>query len=211
MYVLYSYDRSGEQWQRGYEERFLEYLEKLIRDLDRRVQRGKERLQRSADANSKAFDDKDSMLYSEKLQTLGEKIAALIEESEELGRQGDVEEAQRLITRVEELEKEKERQRAQLMNWSLIPSTVAGFEVDPGNFHEKNEICDICGCFLIIGDSQARIDAHLMGKQHMGYARIRNTIAELKVSVASSFVIEERRPNYFIAFFKIMFKPIDYN
>lgn len=59
---------------------------------------------------------------------------------------------------------------------------MAGFEVDPGNFHEKNEICDICGCFLIIGDSQARIDAHLMGKQHMGYAKIRNTLSEMKVS-----------------------------
>ena len=54
--------------------------------------------------------------------------------------------------------------------------------MDPGNFHEKNEICDVCGCFLIIGDSQARIDAHLMGKQHMGYAKIRNTLSEMKVS-----------------------------
>ena len=54
VFVSYSYDASGEKWQRGYEERFLEYLEKLIRDLDKRVQRGKERLQRSADANSNA-------------------------------------------------------------------------------------------------------------------------------------------------------------
>ena len=62
------------------------------------------------------------------------------------------------------------------------PQTVAGFEIDPGNFHEKNEICDVCGCFLIIGDTQARMDAHLMGKQHMGFARIRSKIVELKVS-----------------------------
>ena len=53
--------------------------------------------------------------------------------------------------------------------------------MDPGNFHEKMEMCDLCGCFLVIGDSQSRIDAHLMGKQHMGFSRIRNTIAELKV------------------------------
>lgn len=52
MIILFSYEASGEQWQKGYEERFIEYLEKLIRDLDKRVQRGKERLQRSADANT---------------------------------------------------------------------------------------------------------------------------------------------------------------
>lgn len=52
MIILFSYEASSEQWQKGYEERFIEYLEKLIRDLDKRVQRGKERLQRSADANT---------------------------------------------------------------------------------------------------------------------------------------------------------------
>ena len=59
---------------------------------------------------------------------------------------------------------------------------LAGFEVDPGDFHEKNEVCDICGCFLVIGDTQVRVDAHLMGKQHLGYSLVRNTIVELKVS-----------------------------
>ena len=70
--------------------------------------------------------------------------------------------------------------------YSLQPQTIAGFEVDPGDFHEKNEICDICGCFLVIGDSQARVDAHLMGKQHLGFLRIRTTIVNLKVILKPS-------------------------
>ena len=35
------------------------------------------------------------------------------------------------------------------------------------------EVCDICGAFLIVGDAQQRVDDHLMGKQHVGYARLR--------------------------------------
>ena len=35
------------------------------------------------------------------------------------------------------------------------------------------EVCDVCGALLIVGDAQQRIDEHIMGKQHMGYARIR--------------------------------------
>ena len=38
------------------------------------------------------------------------------------------------------------------------------------------EVCDICGAFLIVGDAQSRIDDHLMGKQHMGYAKLRNCL-----------------------------------
>ena len=62
--------------------------------------------------------------------------------------------------------------------WQML----AGFELDTHDFHEKMELCDVCGSFLVIGDSQCRVDAHLLGKQHMGYARIRSTITELRVS-----------------------------
>ncbi len=61
------------------------------------------------------------------------------------------------------------------------PQTVAGYELDANDFHEKMELCDVCGSFLVIGDTQCRVDAHLLGKQHIGYARIRATVTELKV------------------------------
>ena len=35
------------------------------------------------------------------------------------------------------------------------------------------EVCTVCGALLVVGDVQQRIDEHLMGKQHAGYARIR--------------------------------------
>lgn len=46
---------------------------------------------------------------------------------------------------------------------------------------KQMEVCDTCGAFLIVGDAQSRIDDHLMGKQHMGYARLRSAIEEIQV------------------------------
>ena len=113
-----------------------------------------------------------------------------------------MEEAQEQMKIVEELEKERERERLKLTGggpkvnrrdsrpepWAgylldIFLQMLAGFELDTHDFHEKMELCDVCGSFLVIGDSQCRVDAHLLGKQHMGYARIRSTITELRVSV----------------------------
>lgn len=49
------------------------------------------------------------------------------------------------------------------------------------------EVCEVCGAFLIVGDAQFQVDDHLMGKQHMGYAKIKATVEELKVSFLSIY------------------------
>lgn len=41
------------------------------------------------------------------------------------------------------------------------------------------EVCEVCGAFLIVGDAQQRIDDHLMGKQHVGYARLKTAVDEM--------------------------------
>lgn len=42
------------------------------------------------------------------------------------------------------------------------------------------EVCHVCGALLVVGDVQQRIDEHLMGKQHAGYARIRAYVEDWK-------------------------------
>ena len=49
------------------------------------------------------------------------------------------------------------------------------------------EVCPVCGAFLVVNDTQTRVDAHLSGKQHVGYALIRDAIKELKVRLLSVF------------------------
>lgn len=47
------------------------------------------------------------------------------------------------------------------------------------------EVCDVCGAFLIVGDAQQRIDDHLMGKQHVGYARLKSALQEILVIIST--------------------------
>ena len=42
-------------------------------------------------------------------------------------------------------------------------------------------VCDVCGALLVANDAPQRIDEHLMGKQHMGYAQIRAYLLKQKV------------------------------
>ena len=47
---------------------------------------------------------------------------------------------------------------------------------------KEMEVCPVCGAFLVVGDAQQRVEEHLLGKQHMGYAKVRATIDNLRVS-----------------------------
>ena len=42
------------------------------------------------------------------------------------------------------------------------------------------EVCGVCGALLVVGDAQPRLAEHLMGKQHVGYARLRATVEKLR-------------------------------
>lgn len=44
---------------------------------------------------------------------------------------------------------------------------------------KQMEVCDVCGAFLIVNDVQQRVDDHLMGKQHVGYGRLKTALDEL--------------------------------
>lgn len=46
---------------------------------------------------------------------------------------------------------------------------------------KQMEVCEVCGAFLIVGDAQQRVDDHLMGKQHVGYARLKEAVDEIIV------------------------------
>ncbi|XP_034108235.1 luc7-like protein 3 [Drosophila albomicans] len=68
----------------------------------------------------------------------------------------------------------------------------------PANWsHEVPEkqmkVCEICGAFLIVGDAQQRIEDHLMGKQHLGYSKLRNAVAEINERRQKEREEDERR------------------
>lgn len=63
---------------------------------------------------------------------------------------------------------------------------------------KQMEVCEVCGAFLIVGDAQSRIDDHLMGKQHVGYARLRMALEEIMVSPYWQLHVSSFENNYSI-------------
>lgn len=57
-------------------------------------------------------------------------------------------------------------------------------EAENPNFRleKRMEVCQTCGAFLIVGDQQKRIESHFEGRQHTGWARVRQTLSEHKAS-----------------------------
>lgn len=163
-----TYEKSSRFMKEGYERDFLRYLQSLLAEVERRIRRGHARLALSQ-AQQNAGGPGPSGKNEEKALVLTEKIEDLVMQIEELGSEGKVEEAQGMMKLVEQLKEEREL-------LSSTPSTIESFAAQ----EKQMEVCEVCGAFLIVGDAQSRVDDHLMGKQHMGYAKIKSTVEELK-------------------------------
>jgi len=61
---------------------------------------------------------------------------------------------------------------------------------------KEMEVCPICGAFLVVGDVPQRVEEHVSGKQHMGYAKVRETIDRLKVIYALTTALWIMRREY---------------
>ena len=74
------------------------------------------------------------------------------------------------------------------------------------------EVCTVCGALLVVGDVQQRIDEHLMGKQHAGYARIRAFVeAEKQVRYRDISLPCEEYIRMFVLWFKEIKFPMTLN
>ncbi|XP_050683576.1 luc7-like protein 3 [Leptidea sinapis] len=161
-----------------YVEEFLRFCRHMINDVERKIQKGKQRLELM---NSKLEGPPMTQAQTEKnqeqVQLLTEKITTLLQEAEEAGTCGNVEQAQGLMKLCDRLKEEKELLLKQQENshWSLTAELAASQE-------KQMEVCPVCGAFLIVGDAQQRIDDHLSGKQHVGYFKLRQAFEEMVAS-----------------------------
>jgi len=106
---------------------------------------------------------------AEKVRTISERIQILLAQIEDLGEEGKVDESQQLMKLVDKLKEEKEH---------IIQSN----DNRPLSANEKRmKVCEICGAFLVVGDTEKRMMSHLDGKQHQGFALIRKTVADYKI------------------------------
>jgi len=172
------YQTSDDVFKLGYEERFYDFLTDCVVEVERRIKRNKMRLD-STNGRNDSNETPESAEAAQKLSQLQIEISNLLVEVERLGEQGEVQNAMAKTAQVDKLKEERERIRQRHItltqqNAPEMPQSYNGIQ------EKQMEVCEICGSFLIVGDAQARVDDHLMGKQHMGYARMRAKIAQLK-------------------------------
>ena len=153
------YKKSSRFRKMGYEEDFLRFLQTIQSDCERRIKRANQRLAQAPNQN--LGNPKTSSL-----QIIESKISALLEKVETLGGEGKVEEAQGMMREIDQLRKDKDNLQSHI-------------QMDNPN-EKQMEVCAICGAFLIVGDAPSRVDDHLKGKQHTGFAKVRSAIAEFR-------------------------------
>ncbi|XP_022317212.2 luc7-like protein 3 [Crassostrea virginica] len=160
------YNKSSKMGKMGYEDDFLRFLQGLISDVEKRIRRGHQRL--ALNNSQGSLSSNLNSLKDDKIKMLTERIADLVQQAEELGCEGKVEEAQGMMKLCDQLEEERrDLESSKLQQQSNEPEKTM-------------EVCHVCGALLVVGDVQQRIDEHLMGKQHAGYARIRAYVEDWK-------------------------------
>ncbi|XP_009794862.1 U1 snRNP-associated protein usp106 isoform X1 [Nicotiana tabacum] len=102
-----------------------------------------------------------------------EMINEKLKKAEDLGEQGMVDEAQKALEEAEALKKLPARQ-------DPVQDSLKYTAADVRITDQKLRVCDICGAFLSVYDSDRRLADHFGGKLHLGYIQIREKLAELQ-------------------------------
>ncbi|PIN21637.1 Spliceosome subunit [Handroanthus impetiginosus] len=102
-----------------------------------------------------------------------EMINEKLKKAEELGEQGKIDEAQKALEEAEALKKLPARQEPVVDSSKYTAADVRITD-------QKLRVCDICGAFLSVYDSDRRLADHFGGKLHLGYMQIREKLADLQ-------------------------------
>ncbi|OAV96083.1 hypothetical protein PTTG_02108 [Puccinia triticina 1-1 BBBD Race 1] len=144
---------------REYENNILGFVE----ECDRRIRAAQKRLEKTPEENNRT-----TALMREigEIQTAYEGAMA---EVENLGESGQVDQSMAELAKAEALKAEKLEKERELQQLT---------ETSGASGHQKLRVCDICGAYLSILDSDRRLADHFGGKMHLGYLQLRQTIEE---------------------------------
>lgn len=145
-----------------------EHLQSFIADCDRRTELAKKRLAETQDEISAEVAAK-----AERVHELNEEIGKLLARAEQLGGEGNVDEAQQLLEMVEKtrgLKKEAEDVYRNSMPASSFQQ-------------QKLRVCEVCSAYLGLHDNDRRLADHFGGKLHIGFIEIREKLDRLRKAV----------------------------
>ncbi|SGY72783.1 BQ5605_C005g03208 [Microbotryum silenes-dioicae] len=152
----------------------------FVEECDRRIRMAQRRLEKTPEENARFVNLVGAELtdicwsthseangYVLQMREIGEvegAYQAAMAEVELLGSEGKVEESLAQLTKAEALKSEKEEKERELQNLS---------ETAGASGHQKLRVCDICGAYLSLLDSDRRLADHFGGRMHLGYHQLR--------------------------------------
>lgn len=139
-----------------------------VADADRVIERARSRLE-----EEKTDEELNPDLNPDVIRIQSE-IQSLTTSAEIAGENGDIDEAQEMMATVEELGKQKIEILNRLAEQKKVLMQKIGVDVN-----KKLRVCDVCGSYLSIFDSDKRLQDHFMGKQHIGFQLMRDTLVEI--------------------------------
>ncbi|KAG7264992.1 hypothetical protein CRUP_017152 [Coryphaenoides rupestris] len=143
----------------------VDHLESFIADCDRRTELAKKRLAETQEEISAEVAAK-----AEKVHELNEEIGKLLAKAEQLGAEGNVDEAQKVLQEVEKVRSTKKDAEEEYRN-SMPASSFQ---------QQKLRVCEVCSAYLGLHDNDRRLADHFGGKLHLGFIQIREKLDQLK-------------------------------
>ncbi|WFD27463.1 splicing factor [Malassezia nana] len=137
----------------------------FVTDMDRKISANRRRLEQTPEEMERF----NAMMRG--INEIEEAITAATSEMESLGEQGRVEESLKELEKVDALKAERAEKEKELQTLQ---------ENSGASGHQKLRVCDVCGAYLSILDSDRRLADHFSGKMHMGYQRLRDLLAEMQ-------------------------------
>jgi hypothetical protein len=169
---MFKNDPNMEYYERKYESELIDFLERVVTKVDDKIRRSMNRLDAPIPENlAKSISDRmnqpnevrDNLM--DQIANLNDKINYYLEQAERKGEDGLIDESEALFKEIEDMKSKKAELETQLeMNMSK----------------KQMAVCEICGAMQAATDTDKRLTTHLEGKLHMGFAKIRNCMAELK-------------------------------
>lgn len=144
---------------------FRRNMHAFVTDIDRKITANKRRLQQTPEEMER-FN-----VVMRDINEVREAITAAQTEMEALGEQGRVDESVKELAKVEALQAELRDKERELQTLQ---------ENSGASGHQKLRVCDVCGAYLSMLDSDRRLADHFSGKMHIGYMRLRELLVEFE-------------------------------
>jgi len=154
-------DPTFSRFQKEYEANIFQFVD----ECDRRIRAAHRRLEKTPEENAKTTN------LMREIAEIELAIQGGTEKIEVYGEQGKVDESMREMQAIEALKSEKADKERELQQLT---------DTSGASGHQKLRVCDICGAYLSVLDSDRRLADHFGGKMHLGYHELRNMLQKFK-------------------------------